>query len=916
VVYSFHDYSPFVVSHADANWVGDTPVPDDYSYPGPVLTGTEWADWARDAAQFTGQTAGWTYWDSGVLTVPTGVKFATLKPGASGNTGAVWFDDLTLEHNGVPQTLYNPGMEDASNDDASEPASWFFWSDSGFTGEWSAEQAHSGTRSLKTISDGDGFGVWTQSEWILTAPLFTVQTGDTLRVRGWIYAPQNNGGSVSLSLDYLNGVYENYVRAHLLADMQPHLDWGAANNVPLHVGEFGCMSAAPGDSRYNLAADKISVMNEAGLHWAMWTYRDPGGPSFGLYHGNNLDEPLADILRQSLGSPTETSRFGLNAGVGAMDYDPAEMFADVMKNFRQVTQPDGVTPVAKDSKGWPLADCRFLVWHGITRPAETYRLKFIGSASAITAIGATIQNKQYDAPTNTTAADVLLDGSNALYLTFTGTSGGVKNVQLMMPGHTFGETWNHAFLAALAPVKVIRLMDFTATNWNQEVNWPDRTQPDAATQQSTGPGYGWQGKGIAWEYAIDLLNVTNKDGWINIPAEASDAYVAELINLIKNGGNGFAPLEADRKLCIEYSNEVWNGGFDQAQFNHDQAVAEVNAGGSPLNFDGETNDYYWGWRRVGKRIVEISNQFRAAFGDAQMMTRFRPILAWQQNNGQATASNQLDFIQKYYGTSKWGCADPHPVNYYLWGGGGALYYHKKPVAEDLEWQETVITDSKYASAYGIHFCNYEGAMYFDGQEDPDWYQPWVTQRMMDRQQFYEEHGGHLFMFFTLAATWENGLGHVRTIRDLNTPKYNGIVQLSQQTQAWSNTYGAVLPMHSDGGQFSLIGGDWESTHAGATNLSPRAWRAYHFDADVTGCYKVWIEYRSSAAIDLNLHAGSERLATITTNTNGNSAASSQYVFNSADGLKSIRIENWGASAFEIIAVNVELVQPSSIIRVF
>ncbi len=606
--------------------------------------------------------------------------------------------------------------------------------------------------------------------------------------------------------------------------------------------------------------------------------------------------------------PAEATRFGMNAGVGAMDYDPAEMFADVMKTFREVTQPDGVTPVAKDAQGWPLADCRFLVWHGITRPAETYPMKFTGSAASITAVGATIGNIHYDTATNTTSADVVLDGSNALYLTFTGTSGGVKNVKLMLPGHTFGETWNHAFLAALAPVKVIRLMDFTATNWNQEVNWSDRTQADAATQQSTGPGYGWQGKGIAWEYAIDLLNVTNKDGWINIPAEASDAYIASLIDLIKNGGNGFPALEGERKLYIEYSNEVWNGGFDQTQYNHAQAVAEVNAGGSPLNFDGETNDYYWGWRRVGKRIVEISNQFRAAFGDAQMMTRFRPVLAWQPNNGQATASNQLSFIQKYYGTSKWGYANPHPVNYYLWGGGGALYYHKKPVAEDADWQETVITDSKYASAYGIHFCNYEGAMYFDGQDDPDWYAAWVPQRMLDRQQFYEEHGGNLFMFFTLAATWENGLGHVRTIRDLNTPKYNGVVQLSQQTQSWANTFGATLPMHKDGKDFSLIAGDWESPGTGATTISAGAMRAYHYDADHEGIYKVRIEYGSTANIDLNIYAGSELVATIKDNSGGNPAVSPEYLFHSPDGLQSIRIENFGAVAFSLVAVHVELVQ--------
>ncbi|MCL4271980.1 MAG: hypothetical protein KJZ72_20645, partial [Anaerolineales bacterium] len=260
-----------------------------------------WANWSEDAAIFTSQTSEWVYWDSGVLTVPPNVEFATLKPGTSGNAGAVWFDDLEVEHNGVLQTIYNPGMEEASINDASRPANWFFWSDSGFSGEWSSEQAHSGTHSLKITSDGDGFGVWTQSEWIFTAPLFRVQSGDTLRARGWVYAPHNNGG-VSLGMDYLNGVYENYDRARLLANMQPYLDWAAANNVPLYVGEFGAMSTAPGDSRYNLAEDKIGVMSEAGLHWSMWTYRETAPPGFGLVHGDTPDERLAEILRQGLGT--------------------------------------------------------------------------------------------------------------------------------------------------------------------------------------------------------------------------------------------------------------------------------------------------------------------------------------------------------------------------------------------------------------------------------------------------------------------------------------------------------------------------------------------------------------------------------------------------------------------------------------
>jgi hypothetical protein len=165
------------------------------------------------------------------------------------------------------------------------------------------------------------------------------------------------------------------------------------------------------------------------------------------------------------------------------------------------------------------------------------------------------------------------------------------------------------------------------------------------------------------------------------------------------------------------------------------------------------------------------------------------------------------------------------------------------------------------------------------------------------------------MFFTLAATWENGLGHVRTIRNLNTPKYNGILQLAQQTQPWSNTYGATVPMHKDGADFSLAHWSWMPPGSGTASFSPLEWRAYHFNAHATGAYQVWIEYRATAAIHLNIYAGSEPLAVITSNTNGNATASSKFSFHAIKGLKAIRIENWGASSFDIVTVHVEFVPP-------
>jgi hypothetical protein len=102
----------------------------------------------------------------------------------------------------------------------------------------------------------------------------------------------------------------------------------------------------------------------------------------------------------------------------------------------------------------------------------------------------------------------------------------------------------------------------------------------------------------------------------------------------------------------------------------------VTAGNSPLNYDGTTNQYAWAQRRVAERTVAISNLFRSVFGDGQMMSRIRPVLEWQYGNSNDTASQALNFLNNYYGGAdgQWRGFTPHPVDYFIWGGGGGWYF--------------------------------------------------------------------------------------------------------------------------------------------------------------------------------------------------------------------------------------------------
>jgi hypothetical protein len=313
VVYSYHDYEPFVVSHAGWSYGQDSPNPKTYTYPGKVLEYTEWVGYSADARLYSKKNSGFVYWDSGPLRpVANGgtpgkvVEWATLKLAASGNTGDVYFDDVRLIKNRWRVSVTNPGFEQVSPEDPSRPRTWYYWAseDGDFTGGWSTQyyRKSSGSKRSIMLSGSNSFAVWTQGSGYYTAPMFRVKRGDVFRVRGWIYAPNNQGGQISLGLDYLGGVYKNYNATILQEIVQPAWDWAKTNNVPLYVGEFGSLPNAPNKSRRNLLQDKIKLLNNEGLHWSFWTYREPSGTpkSFGLFQDEVVDKELETILRNGM----------------------------------------------------------------------------------------------------------------------------------------------------------------------------------------------------------------------------------------------------------------------------------------------------------------------------------------------------------------------------------------------------------------------------------------------------------------------------------------------------------------------------------------------------------------------------------------------------------------------------------------
>jgi len=546
-------------------------------------------------------------------------------------------------------------------------------------------------------------------------------------------------------------------------------------------------------------------------------YRAPGRT--GVFHvsASSILEPQASAsatvtVTTTPPPPSGAANLGVNLGV-VSDWDPGQPFADAMKSarhFGSASAPyDEQAPV--DAQGWPTGDAGVVVMVGIPNMGGTYRLSFTGNA-AVSLVGAAdagthVANAAYDPGSHQTTADVVVGPAEVnLFLSFTGQAGGVKDVQLLRPGHTAGEIFSQPFLARLAKFGAVRFMDFTQANGNPQAEWADRSRPGYASQQKRPDG---QGAGAAWEYVVLLANQAGKDIWINVPHQASDAYVTKLAQLLRYGSDGvepyaapqaspaYPPLAPGLKVYVEWSNELWNGGFSQSTWLDAQTDAAIAANDTDLVYDGNTAHYAVKFRVVGRRSMQISNLFRGVFGDAEMMTRVRPVLPAQLANA-GTLSEPLAYL-----AARHGGAAP-----YLYAVTGAAYvtvfdddagaradltvdgiFAEMTSYAEVNAHTWMKTFAKLASDHGVKLVAYEGGQHLTGngstaaklaaQVDPRM----KDVLLLNYANWYAS-GGELFIYYNICSGWSRygAWGLSADITSEAGPKWAAIAELAAAGQ--------------------------------------------------------------------------------------------------------------------------------------
>jgi hypothetical protein len=350
-----------------------------------------------------------------------------------------------------------------------------------------------------------------------------------------------------------------------------------------------------------------------------------------------------------------------------------------------------------------------------------------------------------------------------------------------------------AYLEGLRPFHALRFMDFVNTNGSKQVEWSARVTKTSLTQ---GGKYG-----TAWDYAIDLCNELDADGWVCVPHMASDSYIRQMATLWHDR------LESGRKVYLEFSNEMWNWNFPQSEWILNNAPGAADAYvSSDLAAIGPAGDMHpekdaymmarafriWGEVFAGQegRVVNV------ATGQAGWWDNSRRILEYLKNRVHSPVEALA--VAGYFGPTKkdhdgW-IANPATATAGLMCD--ALYNGMEGASNKY-----ARNSAAYAKQYGVDYLVYEGGQHLQPYNQEEWpynqelYAAQIHPKMY--QLYLENFTVHvaqdvnckLFMAYDYVGARKSrwgSWGHLESLKDVNgaystiAPKYQALLDCNTQ----------------------------------------------------------------------------------------------------------------------------------------
>jgi hypothetical protein len=445
---------------------------------------------------------------------------------------------------------------------------------------------------------------------------------------------------------------------------------------------------------------------------------------------------------------------------GVVDWSRCFAFADVMKQsraFGTVEKPWEAGKVKLDKQGWPTEDFGVILMAAlkdVKNVGGTYKVSFECKAKpTIKMAASTAELKNLTGSKGKWTVDLIVpEKSEQLMLTFSNTSGGVRDLKVMRPQQSVG-VFTKQFVDHVSRFTTLRFMDWGSTNGNPIEKWSDRLTLSSPSWSSD--------KGVPYEVMIDIANTVKADAWICVPIHANDDYIENLAKLCKQR------LNPSLKLYIENSNEIWNWGFEQAQYNLQEAK-RIGPSSSDLNWDGKANDWTWPARNIAKRLMKIRSIFAKVYGTDFSKT-VRPVLATQIVWPDNWLAEGLKYLDHNHGTAK----------NVIYAFSGAPYFNLESIKKDGKEPNNLTKDQvldalehsvdtmhewgqfkkhqDWSKKHGVKWIAYEAGPDTFGPENiaakkAAQFDPRMRKIMLKYYRKWREGGGELMNYFIAGAT--------------------------------------------------------------------------------------------------------------------------------------------------------------------
>ncbi len=217
--------------------------------------------------------------------------------------------------------------------------------------------------------------------------------------------------------------------------------------------------------------------------------------------------------------------------------------------------------------------------------AGTYRLSFEGEG--IVEVSGRAQNVRYS------DGDVLFEytpgpGPVEIRIQRSSADDYVRNIAVVNERHSeaydAGALFNPDWLDQIKKFKLLRFMDWMATNNSRIQSWPERPLVQ---------DYTFARNGVPLEVMLALLRETGAHGWFTLPHLADDDFARQFARLVDEG------LPDEHRVYAEYSNEVWNWQFQQTAWANDMGQARWGqADTGPQFYGARAAELAQIWRRV------------------------------------------------------------------------------------------------------------------------------------------------------------------------------------------------------------------------------------------------------------------------------------------------------------------------------